>query len=86
LAPYDQGVQRSISPPSTQGSLAQPVAVVEQTHELVQGIMQLGNRSRLPIELYDSEGQFIARYKPEYRRVHEALIYRFFMLFDHLHA
>ncbi|MGD1905929.1 MAG: hypothetical protein ACFB0C_08050 [Leptolyngbyaceae cyanobacterium] len=64
LAPYDQGVMRSISPPTNR--LAQPIEVVEQTHALVQGIMQLGNRSRLSIELYDSEGRFIAEYKPEY--------------------
>jgi tetratricopeptide (TPR) repeat protein len=64
LAPYDQGVQRSISPP--QGSVTQPVAVVEQTHGLVQGIMQLGNRSQLTIELYDSQGDFIAKYQPQY--------------------
>ena len=67
LTPYDQGVRRSISPPSNQaGSLNEPVTVVEATHALVQGIMQLGNRSQLPIDLYDSAGQFIAQYKPEY--------------------
>ncbi len=67
LAPYDQGVLQSISPPSSQGEgLTQPSAIVEQTHTLIQGIMQLGNRSQLEIELYDSEGQFIAQYKPAY--------------------
>jgi hypothetical protein len=40
--------------------------VMTTTHELVQAIMQLGNRSQFPIELYDPQGGFIARYQPQY--------------------
>jgi tetratricopeptide (TPR) repeat protein len=65
-SPYDRAVSQSIAPPATTGTFTQPVTVVEATHELVQAIMQLGNRSQLPIELYDPQGGFIARYKPEY--------------------
>ncbi|MEB3268966.1 MAG: hypothetical protein VKJ09_10545 [Leptolyngbya sp.] len=66
LSPYDQAITQSISPPTGQGSLTQPVTVMTATHELVQAIMQLGNRSQFPIELYDPQGGFIARYQPQY--------------------
>ena len=64
--PYDSAIRQSISPPSTQGHLIQNTSVVEQTHQLVQDIMRLGNQVGLPIVLYDTEQQFIARYRPEY--------------------
>ena len=64
--PYDSAIRQSISPPSTQGRLTRNNAVIEETHELVQNIMQLGNQVQLPIALYDENRQFIARYKPEY--------------------
>ncbi|NER79814.1 MAG: hypothetical protein F6K42_09580 [Leptolyngbya sp. SIO1D8] len=64
--PYDSAFRQSISPPSNQGNLAQTTSVVEQTHQLVQDIMRLGNRVQLPISIYDNRRQFIARYKPEY--------------------
>ncbi|MEM9004147.1 MAG: hypothetical protein AAGE59_11565 [Cyanobacteria bacterium P01_F01_bin.86] len=64
--PYDSAVRQSISPPSTQGHLTQTTSVVEQTHQLVQDIMRIGNRVQLPIILYDTNRRFIARYKPEY--------------------
>jgi tetratricopeptide (TPR) repeat protein len=66
LSPYDQAVTQSIAPPSGQGTFTQPVTVMTATHELVQAIMQLGNRSQFPIELYDPQGGFIARYQPQY--------------------
>lgn len=64
--PYDQAIRQSISPPSTQASGAQTAAVVAQTHQLVQRIMQIGNQIQLPITLYTTDRQFIAQYKPEY--------------------
>lgn len=64
--PYDSAIRQSISPPSTQGHLAQNASVVEQTHQLVQDIMRLGNRVQIPIALYDTDRQLIARYRPEY--------------------
>ena len=64
--PYDSAIRQSISPPSTQGRLTRNNSVIEETHELVQKIMQLGNQVQLPISIYDEDRQFIARYKPEY--------------------
>lgn len=64
--PYDSAIRQSISPPSTQGRLTRNNSVIEETHELVQKIMQLGNQVQLPIVIYDENRQFIARYKPEY--------------------
>jgi hypothetical protein len=64
--PYDSAIRQSISPPSTQGRLSRNNAVIEETHQLVQQIMQLGNQVQLPISIYDENRQFIARYKPEY--------------------
>ncbi|WP_008314754.1 hypothetical protein [Leptolyngbya sp. PCC 6406] len=66
LSPYDRALSQSISPPSGQGTVVPATPVVEQAHSLVQDIMQLGNRAQLPIELYDPQGGFIARYMPEY--------------------
>lgn len=64
--PYDSAIRQSISPPSTQGRLTRNNSVIEETHQLVQKIMQLGNHVQLPISIYDENRQFIARYKPEY--------------------
>lgn len=64
--PYDSAIRQSISPPSTQGRLTRNNSVIEETHQLVQNIMQLGNQVQLPISVYDENRQFIARYKPEY--------------------
>ncbi|MBE7382225.1 MAG: hypothetical protein F6J95_012545 [Leptolyngbya sp. SIO1E4] len=64
--PYDSAIRQSISPPSTQGDLTQTTAVVEQTHQLVQDIMRLGNRVQLAISISDTNQQFIARYEPDY--------------------
>ncbi len=64
--PYDSAIRQSISPPSTQGRLSRNDAVIAETHELVQNIMQLGNQVQLPIAVYDGNRQFIARYKPEF--------------------
>jgi hypothetical protein len=64
--PYDSAIRQSISPPSTQGRLSRNDAVITETHELVQNIMQLGNQVQLPITIYDEDRQFLARYKPEY--------------------
>lgn len=64
--PYDSAIRQSISPPSTQGRLTRNSSVIEETHELVQNIMQLGNQVQMPISIYDEDRQFIARYKPEY--------------------
>lgn len=64
--PYDSAIRQSISPPSTQGRLSRNDAVITETHELVQNIMQLGNQVQLPIAVYDNNRQFIARYKPEF--------------------
>jgi hypothetical protein len=64
--PYDSAIRQSISPPSTQGRLNRNNAVMAETHQLVQNIMQLGNQVQLPIVIYDDNRQLIARYKPEY--------------------
>ncbi|RZM77753.1 hypothetical protein [Leptolyngbya iicbica] len=64
--PYDSAIRQSISPPSTQGRLNRNDAIMAETHQLVQNIMQLGNQVQLPIVLYDDNRQLIARYKPEY--------------------
>ncbi len=64
--PYDSAIRQSISAPSDQTGLSESTAVVERTHQLVQDIMQLGNRIGLPIAIYDPNRQFIARYMPEY--------------------
>ncbi len=64
--PYDSAIRQSTSPPSTQGRLNRNDAVIAETHELVQNIMQLGNQVQLPIVIYDDNRQFITRYKPEY--------------------
>ncbi len=65
-SPYDAAVRQSISPPSAQGKLNRSNSVIQETHELVQSVMYLGNRVQLPIILYDANRQLIARYKPEY--------------------
>jgi hypothetical protein len=64
--PYDSAIRQSISPPSTQGRLSRNDAVIEDTHQLVQKIMQLGNQVQLSIWVYDENRQFIARYRPDY--------------------
>ncbi|MEO1094874.1 MAG: hypothetical protein AAFX01_08240 [Cyanobacteria bacterium J06638_28] len=64
--PYDSAIRQSISPPSSQNSLSQAAAIIERTHQLVQDIMQMGNRVSLPIALYDGNRRLIARYQPQY--------------------
>lgn len=64
-SPYDSAIRQSTSPPSIQGHVSQSSSVVEQTHRLIQEIMRLGNQVQIPIVLYDTNRQFIARYKPD---------------------
>jgi len=66
IAPYDSALRQSISPPSPQNQSVQATAVVEETHQLIQDIMRLGNQVEIPIFLYDEDQRFIARYQPEY--------------------
>ncbi|MEM0981396.1 MAG: hypothetical protein AAGH78_14115 [Cyanobacteria bacterium P01_H01_bin.58] len=64
--PYDSAIRQSISPPSSQNNLSQAAAIVERTHQLVQDIMQTGNRVSLPIAVYDRNRRLVARYQPQY--------------------
>ncbi|MGD1860821.1 MAG: hypothetical protein ACFB0E_12720 [Leptolyngbyaceae cyanobacterium] len=64
--PYDSAIRQSISPPSGQGRLNRNNSIIEETHTLVQNVMQLGNQVQLPILIYGESRQFVARYQPEY--------------------
>ncbi|MEM9805936.1 MAG: hypothetical protein AAF959_11695 [Cyanobacteria bacterium P01_D01_bin.56] len=63
---YDALADFSISDPNTRpGSIPASDQMITDVNQLLQEVINIGKRTQLPIELYGSEGGFIARFSPE---------------------
>ena len=64
-AGYDYAIEQSMTPPPLRGntSLINPT-IAQQANSLLQTIATVGVNAQMPIELYSSQGQLLARYVP----------------------
>ncbi|MBE9080488.1 hypothetical protein IQ241_24940 [Romeria aff. gracilis LEGE 07310] len=62
---YDQALNQSITPPPERQATAISPQVAAEANELLRQITAIGDNNRLPLELYDAGGEFLARYRPE---------------------
>jgi hypothetical protein len=63
---YDTVINNSITPPDQRSSSDSPAsALVAQANQLLQEITLLSTQAKVPVELYDAKGQFLALYRPD---------------------
>ena len=62
---YDSVINESITPPPQRAGLASSAQLVSQSNQLLQQITLLSTQAQIPVELYDSNGDFLARYRPD---------------------
>ncbi|MEL7050591.1 MAG: hypothetical protein AAGM45_02255, partial [Cyanobacteria bacterium J06588_5] len=62
---YDAVINESITPPPQRTGLDSDAQLVSQSNRLLQQVTLLSTQSQVPVELYDAEGQFLARYRPD---------------------
>ncbi|NEP16337.1 MAG: hypothetical protein F6J97_05455 [Leptolyngbya sp. SIO4C1] len=62
---YDNLVELSITPPTQRPAPNANQQMVYQANNMLERITNIGKQTQLPIELYDNQGGFIARYKPD---------------------
>ena len=64
-AGYDYAIEQSMTPPPLRGNsnLINPT-IAQQANSLLQTIATVGVNAQMPIELYNSQGQLLARYVP----------------------
>jgi len=62
---FDDVIGQSITPPTERGSVTPDPDYVYEGNQLLQQITLLSTQAQLPVELYNAQGQFMARYKPE---------------------
>ncbi len=61
---YDRVIEESITPPPERGGVEADAQLVNQSNQLLQQITLLSTQAQIPVELYDSDGAFLARYQP----------------------
>ncbi|MEM9946035.1 MAG: hypothetical protein AAF810_08220, partial [Cyanobacteria bacterium P01_D01_bin.36] len=62
---YDSVIEESITPPPERTGVDADAQLVTQSNQLLQQITLLSTQGQLPVELYDAEGEFLARYQPD---------------------
>ena len=62
---YDAVINESITPPPQRTGLDSDAQLVSQSNRLLQQVTLLSTQSQVPVELYDAEGQFLARYRAD---------------------
>ena len=65
LQDYDRAINQSITPPDQRNEIDVDSNVVTQSNQLLKEITLLSTQAQVPIELYDAEGEFLARYRPD---------------------
>ena len=65
FAGYDQVINQSITLPHNRQSPAVADQIVAQANQLLQQLTLLSAQAQIPVELYDAEGEFLARYRPD---------------------
>ncbi|MEO1592597.1 MAG: hypothetical protein AAFU71_15085 [Cyanobacteria bacterium J06632_22] len=62
---YDDLIELSITPPDQRATAAANTSLTARANQLFNDLTNIGKRTQIPIELQDSNGAFIARFKPE---------------------
>ena len=62
---YDAVIDQSITPPDQRAIEASAPQLVGQSNQLLQEITLLSTQAQVPVELYDAQGKFLARYRPD---------------------
>lgn len=62
---YDTVIDQSITPPDQRAGSALDAQYVSQSTQLLQVITLLSTQAQVPVELYDAQGAFLARYRPD---------------------
>ena len=65
LKDYDLAINQSITPPDQRNEIDIDSDVVTQSNQLLKEITLLSTQAQVPIELYDAQGEFFARYRPD---------------------
>ena len=65
LQDYDRAINQSITPPDQRNEVDIDSGVVTQSNQLLKDITLLSTQAQVPIELYDAQGEFLARYRPD---------------------
>ncbi len=61
---YDRVINESITPPDQRQQIESNAQLVSQSNQLLEQISTLSRQAQIPIELYDSKGNFLAKYQP----------------------
>ena len=62
---YDTVINESITPPPQRARINPSAQLVNQSNQLLQQITLLSTQAQIPVELYDSNGAFLAKYQPD---------------------
>jgi hypothetical protein len=62
---YGELVELSITPPPQRVAPRVSNQMINQANQLLEAVTTIGKQNQLPIELYDAQGSFIARYQPD---------------------
>ncbi len=62
---YDSVINESITPPDQRSEIETDAQLISQSNQLLEQVALLSGQSQIPVELYGSEGDFLARYQPD---------------------
>jgi len=62
---FDSVINASITPPPERAGFDSDTQLVGQSNQLLQQITLLSTQAQIPVELYDANGDFLARYRPD---------------------
>ena len=64
-AGYDSVINESITPPPQRTGIESDAQLISEGNRLLEQITLLSTQAQIPVELYDAEGTFLARYSPD---------------------
>jgi hypothetical protein len=63
--PYAESLRRAITPPAADGTFGFTQALSPQTQALIEQVTTLSHQVNRQVAIYDSQGGFVARYRPD---------------------
>ena len=63
--PYAESLRRAITPPAADGTFGFTQALSPQTQALIEQVTTLSHQVNQQVAIYDSQGGFVARYRPD---------------------
>lgn len=64
-SPHAESLRRAITPPAADGTFGFTQALSAQTQALIQQVTTLSHQVNRQVAIYDSQGGFVARYRPD---------------------